>query len=64
VSHSEEDQAGARESAPQMSARTDSDMIVLFDLPAGESPDAWAGRIVPVRITSATSLSLHAMLQP
>lgn len=64
VSHSEEDQAGARESTPQMSARTDSDMIVLFDLPAGESPDAWAGRIVPVRVTSATALSLHATLQP
>jgi len=43
----------------QLSGRTDGDLIVFFDCPAGRSPDAMIGRIVPVRILAADRLSLH-----
>lgn len=42
----------------QLSGRTDTDHIVLFDLPAGARVEDWIGRLVPVRITGATALAL------
>ncbi|MGP1347403.1 MAG: MiaB/RimO family radical SAM methylthiotransferase [Phycisphaerales bacterium] len=50
-------------SAPaQLTARTDGDLIVVFDTPPGRSPADLIGRIVPVTIDSATVLTLHARL--
>jgi len=48
----------------QLSGRTDGDLIVLFDLPAGinASPADYVGRIVPVRVREALALSLHGEL--
>jgi tRNA-2-methylthio-N6-dimethylallyladenosine synthase len=43
----------------QFSARTDTDMIVLFDQPAGVG-ESMIGSIVQVEVTGATSLSLVA----
>lgn len=42
----------------QMSARTDGDLIVLFDTPADKAPDDLIGRIIPVRITRANALTM------
>ncbi|MFG0326499.1 MAG: MiaB/RimO family radical SAM methylthiotransferase [Phycisphaerales bacterium JB037] len=42
----------------QLSGRTDGDLIVFLDCPAGRSPDDLIGSIVPVRITGADRLSL------
>jgi tRNA-2-methylthio-N6-dimethylallyladenosine synthase len=42
----------------QLRARTDGDLIVLFDAPPGQSPEQLIGRIARVRIESATGLSL------
>jgi tRNA-2-methylthio-N6-dimethylallyladenosine synthase len=42
----------------QMSARTDGDLIVFFDLPAGANPDSLIGRIIDVRITDSRPLAL------
>jgi tRNA-2-methylthio-N6-dimethylallyladenosine synthase len=41
----------------QLSGRTDTDLIVLFDAPTDGAEDL-VGRIVPVRITGATTMSL------
>ena len=46
----------------QMTGRTDGDMIVHFDAPAGLAPDDLVGRIVPVRIERASVLSLFGAL--
>ncbi len=42
----------------QMCARTDGDLIVLFDAPKTSAPDDLIGRIVNVRIRSASALSM------
>jgi tRNA-2-methylthio-N6-dimethylallyladenosine synthase len=49
-------------SGVQLSARTDGDLIVFFDAPAGVAPDALIGSIIRVRIDRAQGLSLHASL--
>jgi tRNA-2-methylthio-N6-dimethylallyladenosine synthase len=46
----------------QLTARTDGDIVVLFDAPAGASPDDLIGRILPVRIDRADALALHGRL--
>ncbi|MFN0133545.1 MAG: MiaB/RimO family radical SAM methylthiotransferase [Phycisphaerales bacterium] len=61
--HTHADEATTASAAPvQLTARTDGDLIVLFDAPPGRAPDDLIGRIVTVRITSADRLSLHATL--
>jgi tRNA-2-methylthio-N6-dimethylallyladenosine synthase len=47
----------------QLSGRTDGDLIVLFDLPAGRSPDELIGSIVPVRIDRTTPLALFGAVR-
>ncbi|MEQ8844131.1 MAG: MiaB/RimO family radical SAM methylthiotransferase [Phycisphaerales bacterium] len=42
----------------QMTGRTDGDLIVVFDCPAGGSPDDLIGRIKPVRIERANTLTM------
>ena len=42
----------------QMTGRTDGDLIVVFDCPPNTAPDDFTGRIVPVRITGASMLTL------
>ncbi len=49
-------------SPPQLTGRTDGDLIVFFDTPEGASPDDLIGRIVPVRIDRADRLSLYGEL--
>ena len=46
----------------QLVGRTDGDLIVLFDAPAGQAPDDLIGSIQPVRIERATALSLFGSL--
>lgn len=46
----------------QMTSRTEGDIIVHFDLPAGVSPDGCIGRILPIRITHAEPLALGGEL--
>ena len=46
----------------QLSGRTDGDLIVFFDLPAGRSAADLVGRIVPVKIREAQPLALHGDL--
>lgn len=46
----------------QLSGRTDGDLIVFFEPPAGRSPEGYIGKIVPVRIDRAERLSLHGVL--
>ena len=43
----------------QLSARTDSDLIVFVDAPAGRDASEFVGTIQRVRVNSATNLSLH-----
>ncbi len=43
---------------PQLSGRTDGDLIVFFDTPEGQNPDDLIGQIVSVRISHADRLSL------
>jgi tRNA-2-methylthio-N6-dimethylallyladenosine synthase len=43
----------------QMSARTEGDVIVFFDLPDGASPDDFIGRVVSVLVDRAEPLALH-----
>jgi tRNA-2-methylthio-N6-dimethylallyladenosine synthase len=42
----------------QMSARTDGDLIVFFEVPASEAA-RYVGRIVPVRVDRTSTLALH-----
>ncbi|CAG1008470.1 tRNA-2-methylthio-N(6)-dimethylallyladenosine synthase [Phycisphaerales bacterium] len=59
LSHSEESDGVADEpSATQLVGRTDTDLIVLFDLPRGALVKNWIGRVVPVRITGSSTLAL------
>jgi tRNA-2-methylthio-N6-dimethylallyladenosine synthase len=46
----------------QMSGRTAGDLIAVFDLPAGDEPAAWLGRIVDLEITGAGPLLLRGRL--
>ncbi|MBZ0171914.1 MAG: hypothetical protein K8E66_06005, partial [Phycisphaerales bacterium] len=48
-------------STVQLSGRTDTDLIVFFEVPA-ESRDAMTGETVRVRIGGADRLSLHGEL--
>ena len=48
--------------AVQLSARTEGDIIVFFDAPAGSSPDDLIGRIVRVTIDRAEALALHGRM--
>ncbi|MBL8764560.1 MAG: MiaB/RimO family radical SAM methylthiotransferase [Phycisphaerae bacterium] len=43
----------------QLVGRTDGDLIVHFQAPAGAAPESWIGRTVPVQIEAADRLSLH-----
>ncbi|MEM9084098.1 MAG: hypothetical protein AAGB34_10925, partial [Planctomycetota bacterium] len=47
---------------PQLSGRTDGDLIVCFDCPEGKAPDDLVGSIVNVRITDAHQLTLQGEL--
>lgn len=44
--------------AVQLTARTDGDLIAVFDCPRGRTARDFVGRIVPVRITGARQLTL------
>lgn len=46
----------------QLSGRTDTDLIVVFDCPAGVSPEGLTGTIVRVRITGASALALTGQI--
>jgi tRNA-2-methylthio-N6-dimethylallyladenosine synthase len=50
------------EAPPQLSGRTDGDLIVFFDCPPGTAPDDLVGAIVPVTVTRAEPLALHGAL--
>ncbi len=58
--HTEAD-AGVSAGPVQMSARTDGDLIVLFDAHAGDAA-GMIGQIVRVRIESTTALALHGAM--
>jgi len=47
----------------QMTGRTDGDLVVVFDAPLGMSPDALIGRIFPIRILRANTLTLFGRAQ-
>jgi tRNA-2-methylthio-N6-dimethylallyladenosine synthase len=53
---------GVEAGSVQLSGRTDGDLIVFFDAPAGGRAEDLIGRIVPVRIDRADRLSLHGVL--
>jgi tRNA-2-methylthio-N6-dimethylallyladenosine synthase len=61
TSHVLADDSGAGGEGVQYSGRTDGDLIVFFDAPAGDSQKL-IGRIVAVRIASAENLSLRGEL--
>ncbi len=46
----------------QMSGRTGGDLITVFDLPAGVSPDSLVGRIVPIEVTGSGPLILFGRM--
>ena len=46
----------------QLSARTDGDLIVVFDCPDGRSPDDLIGTIVKTKIHDAGALTLFGTL--
>jgi tRNA-2-methylthio-N6-dimethylallyladenosine synthase len=46
----------------QLSARTDGDLIVVFDCPEGRSPDGLIGRIVRTKVHGASALTLFGTL--
>jgi tRNA-2-methylthio-N6-dimethylallyladenosine synthase len=52
----------AMDGPTQLAARTDGDAIVHFDCPAGKSAADYVGRIVKVRVTGSSALSLSAEL--
>ncbi len=49
---------------PQMSARSEGDLIVVFDAPTAASADDLIGRILPVRIREASALTLKGDIVP
>ena len=52
-----------QEPSVQMSGRTAGDLITVFTLPAGHSPQDFVGRIVPVVVTGSGPLILHGRLE-
>jgi tRNA-2-methylthio-N6-dimethylallyladenosine synthase len=52
----------AMDGPTQLAARTDGDAIVHFDCPPGKSAADYVGRIVKVRVTGSSALSLSAKL--
>jgi tRNA A37 methylthiotransferase MiaB len=62
VSHVFQDNAEATAGYPaagvQLTGRTDGDLIVVFDCPAGVSADDLIGRVVPVRVRDANQLTM------
>jgi tRNA-2-methylthio-N6-dimethylallyladenosine synthase len=62
----DESRTGAAESTPdsamQMSARSEGDIIVFFDAPPGKAADDLIGRIVRVVIDRSEPLALHGQL--
>lgn len=46
----------------QLSARTEGDLIVFFDAPAGVAPDALIGTVVDIQIDRSEPLSLHGVM--
>jgi tRNA-2-methylthio-N6-dimethylallyladenosine synthase len=58
ASHIEPTESAASDGPQQLSGRTDGDLIVVFDAPAGRSAADLIGRIVPVRIESVRHLTL------
>lgn len=50
------------EGPTQLAARTDADAIVHFDCPQGKSAAEYVGRIVKVRVTGSSALSLSGVL--
>ncbi len=63
LSHSEESGGETPDRRLQLAGRTDTDLIVLFDLPDGAAADDFIGSIVPVRITRSTALSLFGEIE-
>ncbi|TVQ32885.1 MAG: MiaB/RimO family radical SAM methylthiotransferase [Phycisphaeraceae bacterium] len=65
-----EPQAADRDAEPeaagpiQLASRTDGDLLVLFDAPSGSAPDDLIGKIIPVRITSANTVTLFGEITP
>jgi tRNA-2-methylthio-N6-dimethylallyladenosine synthase len=57
-SHAEESARTDEHAATQLSGRTDTDLIVLFDAPAGARAEEWVGRLIKVRIERAAPLAL------
>jgi tRNA-2-methylthio-N6-dimethylallyladenosine synthase len=59
--------ASAAQAAPlgdiQLTGRTEGDLIVVFDSPPDISPESLIGRIVPVRVQSASRLTLAGVLE-
>jgi len=52
-----------REAGPvQMTGRTDGDLIVVFDCPDSGSGTGLVGKVVPIEITKASSLTLFGSL--
>ena len=62
VTNDRQDAPRASGQPTQMSARTEGDLIVFFDCPSGRTPDDLIGTIVPVKIDSSETLSLHGVL--
>ncbi|MFT3684886.1 MAG: MiaB/RimO family radical SAM methylthiotransferase [Phycisphaerales bacterium] len=63
-SHVEVETAPAPTTGPvQMTARTDGDLIVLFDTPSGTAADDLIGTIRRIRIDASRPLALHGSLQ-
>ncbi len=58
------DAATFGEPAVQLSARTDGDLIVLFDAPQGRSPADLIGRMLEVKIQRANTLTLFGRVTP
>ena len=48
--------------APQLSGRTDGDLIVVFDCPAGREPGEFVGRIVPVTVRASSHVTMSGEL--
>jgi len=59
---SDDDNATEIEDEVQLSARTDGDLIILFDAPRGRSPGDLIGRLVGVEIERANALTLFGRL--
>lgn len=54
--------ATAEQTRIQMSGRTDGDLIAVFDLPDGASPDDMIGTIQPIKVIASGPLILHGRI--